>query len=147
CAAPVTAMGAVTWVAKMFGHQFVPKVADVEDREAMGPVGKRISGKARHDDIKSVGRITSMATRIDKQRNEFCETDNGIRETVRQNDWAGIGAAPPFMDEMNAESFLQLDTELLEPIECSFLQTPIEACPPICRELPHVRDAQAELPA
>src|SRR5262249_14738736 len=110
----------------------MPHIADIKDRSAGGRlVRKGVARKARRYDVERVSCIAVMGCRVGQQGNELREANNGIRETVREDNRKRRGPAAPFMNTMNADSAFEPDAELRKAIEGGFLRAPVEVGAPI----------------
>src|SRR5207249_4517345 len=95
-----------------------------------GPAGEGIARKRRNHHVEAVVLVAAMGARVGQERNQLQELDEGARPAMGEDEWEGIGAAAPLVDEMDGLA-IEVSRELGKAIEPSLLRPPVERGSPV----------------
>jgi len=136
---PIAAMRAKSLVAKRFGHQLEPQIAEAKEATALvARLGKRVARQARDDDVKGIHRIATMGGWIGEERYQFVESEKGIRIAMRQNYRQWRVAAALLVNDMKLHA-IGRHQKVVESIEQRLLHAPVEMVAPVVDQFVEVR--------
>ena len=101
-------------------------------------IGKTEAQQRRHNHIKRVDRITTVARRISQQRKYFHHAEKRIGPAMKQDDRQRLRPCATLVNEMHTEA-VDIGAKLGELVELCFLLTPVILGLPVAYQFLKIR--------
>ena len=108
-------------------------------------VGETVTRQRRADDVKGVGRIAAMSSRIRQRLDDFLKLDDRPRPSMRHHERDRVGVRRAYVHEMYPEA-VDRRLELREAVEARLARAPVILVAPICGDLLRVGERRSLRP-
>ena len=129
--APIPALGNIAFIPQSH-HEFVPQFCDGTDADPrrFGLAGEPVSGKAGHDQVEGIARVSPVLSRVGERVNDVDKFQDRTRPSVRHQQWLSITMRASDVQKVNRQT-VDISHQIVKGGESSRHALPVVVIHPI----------------